>query len=531
MNLRLLPLVAAALATPALCQTESLYRIDRPTTILHGWGNTLEAMPDLDGDGVAELVIGVFGHGGGEIATLHSGATGALLYTLTTPFEALFFGVGFAAISDISGDGIPEIATIGTESGAWNSFEGLLRIYSGADGALLDDFQVPAGVPLNGFADITAVADADGDGIEDVLCSSSLGSFASTWTLLSTQTGQVLYHASAAGQSANYFSGLALLSDMDGDGVNDFAAPVNSDGVKGFEVRSSATGALLNSFASQGAAFLTGNLEPFRSIADLDGDGLRDFATGGVFTPIVELTSSADGGSLGRFDCANGVDPCVGSRLIEVADFSGDGHPDLIALESNVFGQNGMSIFGLDPVTQEAVFEQLLPPLAGGYSSASRIASIDGVDPQGFATFAVFEDSFDQVAVRRVLPPIGTSGCTSTPNSTGEPARIAARGSASLVDAALSLELADAPAGQSAYFLHGNQEVQLPLGGGFLCVSGGVGRLAAGQTNAAGLATLQVNLGALGASPGSSLTFQAIFRDAGAGGLQTSDSVTVIVLP
>ena len=250
-----------------------------------------------------------------------------------------------------------------------------------------------------------------------------------------------------------------------------------------------------------------------------------------MFTSIVELTSSADGGSLGRFDCTNGVDPCVGSRLIEVADFSGDGHPDLIGLESNVFGQNGMSIFGLDPITQETVFEQLLPPLAGGYSSASRIAPIDGVDPQGFSTFAVFEDSFDQVVVRRILPPVGTVGCASTPNSTGEPATIVARGSASLTDASLSLELANAPAGESAYFLHGNQSVQLPLGSGFLCVSGGVGRLAAGQTNAAGLATLQVDLGALGATPASNLTFQAIFRDSGAGGLQTSDSVTISVLP
>lgn len=531
MNLRLLSLAAAALATPALCQTESLYRIDRPSTILHGWGNTLEAMPDLDGDGVPELLVGVFGHGGGEIATLHSGATGAHLFTLTAPFEALFYGFGFAAIGDTSGDGVPELVAIGTQSGAWNSFEGRLRIHSGADGALLNDFVVPAGVPLSGFADATAVADVDGDGVEDVLCKTSQSSHGSTWTLFSTQTGLPLYHADASGEVAYFLSGLDLVSDVDGDGAADFAAPARSDGANVLEVRSSATGALLQSFATKGASFLTANLEPFLSVADLDGDGLRDLATGGVFTAYVEVVSSADGQALARFDCTNGVDPCVGSRLVEVADFSGDGHPDLLALETNVFGNDGLSLFGLDPVTGATVFEQFLAPLGGGYSSASRVTRIDGADPQGFATFALFEDSFDQVVVRRVLPPVGQSGCASTPNSTGEPATITARGSASLTDASLSLELANAPAGESAYFLHGPQAVQLPLGSGFLCVAGGVGRLPAGQTNAAGLATLQVDLAALGVPAASSVTFQAIFRDADVGGLQTSDSVTVTAQP
>src|SRR5436190_7211793 len=142
------PLLLALLAAPAAAQTDILYSIPKPPTAHSDWGTSLVALPDLDADGVGELGVGTRTHGGGLVAWVHSGASGAELYDLTTPGALLFFGQRIIPVDDRNGDGVPDLVLIGHHSGAGGSPDGRFHLHSGADGAFLESLSPPAGIIL-----------------------------------------------------------------------------------------------------------------------------------------------------------------------------------------------------------------------------------------------------------------------------------------------------------------------------------------------------------------------------------------------
>lgn len=404
---------SAASITPAFSQTDTLLRFDHRGPIDHGWGHKLVAIGDLDGDGTDELAVGTHRHGGGEAGTVHSGRTGVRLYTLTAPIVPMFFGDTIIPISDETGDGLPELAVIGSHSGDANSPDGMILVFSGADGSLLRQLLVAPGVTVFSHMQRNDLSpgDIDGDGHDDLLCRTTLVPAGGQigLTLLSSLTGQPIYSVAPLLPASFIGTQIAVLSDHDGDGRDDFGLLVREGSTAWLEIRSSLTGALISQLADPGAFLaVTGNGEPLLGIADLDGDGLRDLAVGGVFDGQVALISTGTGALLRRWDCSSALAPCFGSRLIEVEDMNGDGHPDLVALESNVFGSEGVRIFGLDPTRKGMLFSELIPGLSGGYSNADRFAPLPGGDRTGFPTFALFEGLTGQVAVRRYVPRFST---------------------------------------------------------------------------------------------------------------------------
>lgn len=523
----------ALFAAPVFGHSELLYHIDRPASISSGWGHSLALVGDLDGDGTSELAVGVFVHGGGQVATVHSGATGQHLYTLQAPVEPLFYGAGISAVRDENADGVPEIVVLGSRSGAANSPDGSILVYSGSDGSLLRLVRPTAGLRFQTHAQSNelAVLDLDGDGSDEVFArtTTALGGF--KLSLMSTTTGQALFTAAPHGTGNFLGNLLARFGDHDGDGVDDLALPVREGSAARVEIHSGATGAWIADIEPRGARVLTGNNEPFLAVEDMDGDGFPDLALGAVFDGFVGVYSSEDGGQFKAWDCDSHPVACFGSRLIELGDVNGDGHADLLAMESNVFGSRGARLFGLDSLTGEVLFEELDAGLGGGYSIADRILSTPDLDADGFPSFAIFQDLFSRVSVRRVVPEIGTRGCASPANSSGSPAALHAIGSASVAQGDLLLELDDAPALQPAFFAFGSQLTAQPFGGGTLCIGGIVGRFPAVHLNAAGHAARAVDFAALGGEIGSTWTFQAVFRDPAGDGFSTSDALRIELLP
>ncbi|MCA8981305.1 MAG: VCBS repeat-containing protein [Planctomycetes bacterium] len=521
------------IAAPAFGRSDVLYHIDRPAGVLSGWGHSLVMLDDVDDDGVDDLAVGIFVHGGGNVATVHSGATGAHLYTLVAPVEPLFYGAGITSVRDENGDGVSDVVVVGSHSGDPNSPDGSIIVYSGADGAQLRLVRPTAGLFFQSHAQENqpAVADLDGDGHDEVFVRTTGGLGGYQLSLMSTTTGQALFTVTPAG--LGNFTGplLARLDDHDGDGVDDLAVPVRNGFDARVEIRSGATGAWITDIEPRGAHHLTGNGEPFFAVDDVDGDGMRDIALGAVFDGFVGVYSSADGSKLERWDCSAQPIACFGSRLIEIDDISGDGHSDLIAMESNAFGSGGVRLFGLDPMTGKLLFEEHNAALAGGYSNADRIIDAPGLDPQGFPSFALFEDLTGRVAVRRILPEVGARTCPSNPNSSGEAAVLHALGSASVSTDELSFELEHAPALQPAFFAFGSQLTSQPFGGGTLCIGGIVGRFPAVHMDASGGAALSVDLASFNGEIGSTWTFQAVFRDPAGDGFSTSDALRIELLP
>ncbi|HKB15619.1 MAG TPA: integrin alpha, partial [Planctomycetota bacterium] len=77
-------------------------------------GRSVGGGRDLDGDGAEDFLLGVPGGGGAPAVApgqvrIHSGATGARLFTLSGTAPAEFFGWVASPMADATGDGVPDV--------------------------------------------------------------------------------------------------------------------------------------------------------------------------------------------------------------------------------------------------------------------------------------------------------------------------------------------------------------------------------------------------------------------------------------
>ena len=101
-----------------------------------GYGYAVERLGDLDQDGIADYVVGAYKKGG--FADVRSGRTGEQIFML---HEAGCFGMGLIGLDDLNGDGIPEFAVGSPREVLDCPSCGVVRVYSGADAAVLQVFE------------------------------------------------------------------------------------------------------------------------------------------------------------------------------------------------------------------------------------------------------------------------------------------------------------------------------------------------------------------------------------------------------
>jgi hypothetical protein len=131
-----------------------------------------------------------------------------------------------------------------------------------------------------------------------------------------------------------------------------------------------------------------------------------------------------------------------------------------------------------------------------------------------------------------IYEPIGLNYCLASANSTGFAGSISALGSRSLSASDLLLSVVGVP-DQPFLFFHGGSQNQLPMGNGYLCVTGGLTRILPVGFGSGGLATAIVNLPTVGIVAPGVRNFQCWFRDpaAGGSGFNTSDAISVNFTP
>src|SRR5262245_41139190 len=302
----------------------------------------IASMPDLDGDSVPELLLGFGLHVDGGamkgMAQILSGATGSEILHVLGDDDGDFLGLGVGALSDVDGDGVPDFFA-GAACYA-NGKNGYVRAYSGAtaailwqrDGAAVDDeFGIGA----------AAMGDLDGDGLPDLAAGSRLHGSASGYVrLLSGATGATLRSISPPKGASLFFGGtLADAGDVDGDGIDDLLVQDIQFSTGLFQtfgavfLESGATGAEIRRHLGSSAEVVMFGVA---GLGDVNGDGRADYAFASQilspdpfsFFQQVRLFSGSSGRSLHRLQALE-TDTLYGSGLAGGADLDGDGRPDL----------------------------------------------------------------------------------------------------------------------------------------------------------------------------------------------------------
>jgi len=285
-------------------------------------GAALAALPDLDGDGLAEIVIGAPGDGSQAERTVRVArvSDGALLLRLVDKTPGSLFGAAVAGLADTNGDGLPDVA-VGAPGSAPGA--GHVRVYSGADGAVLLDLVGGGADPWDGFgAALAPLADRDGDGVPELLVGApSLSDTAPGSAFIrSGATGAVLASYVGAAPGDRFGAAVAEAGDVDGDGTPDVLIGAPHGGYA--QVRSGADGGVLLALPGSGEDFGAA----VAPAGDHNGDGRADLAVATPGLARVDVLSGANGALLTRFS----HEGAFGSALAAAGDWNADGVQDFL---------------------------------------------------------------------------------------------------------------------------------------------------------------------------------------------------------
>ncbi|MEM9799292.1 MAG: FG-GAP-like repeat-containing protein [Planctomycetota bacterium] len=458
---------------------------------------SVDGVGDLDGDGHGEFIVGFPER---ESAVVYSGADGSVRFTLQGRPGPAAFGGTVAGGGDADGDGVPDVI-VGTDRRGSVNRPGYVRVYSGATGDLLHNFEGRR--PTVGFGGAIADAgDCNGDGYADIV----IGSESDGTDFLFVPP----------------ITGFGPLRQVDRSGA--------------VYVYSGADGTLLHRLLGADEDERLGFT--VAGAGDVDGDGRDDVIAGTEFPEfprfgVATVFSGATGQVLHTF---LGQEAAEGVSVDGVGDLDLDGFDDLlVGSRLSNFGEPAVKVYS--GATGEVLFAAADIPGFDNYHSVSRAGDLNGDGVGDFLVGVTLELSFPGVIFTYVSKPgPGLAYCVSTPNSTGGAAAMVTTGSASLV--ANDLRLAARPVPNTlGRFIYGAAQAQTPIGGGFLCVGGQSAFLpptvAVGNTLSQPLDATMPPDPALTITAGSTWNFQAWFLDPNGGGAgrNLSDGLEVTFVP
>jgi hypothetical protein len=303
------------------------------------YGAALAGVGDADGDGLADLAIGApLAAGARGRIELRSAASGALLWSLLGAEDGEQLGAALAAVGDLDGDGVAELAVGATGASQGGFLAGAVRLLAGSSGVQLWRLE---GQPFEQLGSALAGgADVDGDGIPDLAIGSPFGDEAAF------NAGRVDLRRGSDGAWINSLLGQAsgelfgyevkLVTDASGDGRADVLAVAPSADGTGLD---SGVARLMAGLSSQQLLQLSGPAAASYAssaapIGDVDQDGHGDYALGVAAggsseAGLVRCFSGHSGSLLLEFSGAEAWD-WFGAKLLPLSDVSGDGSPELL---------------------------------------------------------------------------------------------------------------------------------------------------------------------------------------------------------
>ncbi|MBX3275817.1 MAG: FG-GAP repeat protein [Sandaracinaceae bacterium] len=317
---------------------------------LHPTGDLVQGtVSDVDGDGIADLVVGapLRDRGRGSVL-LHPGAIGGFAERreIEPPhgFDVGSFGRAVSSAGDVNGDGFGDMVV-----GAPNPFgdqDGAAFIYLGGEAGPARESVVhlrgPFGSRGQFGAAVASAGDVDGDGYGDLLVGA--------WASRSGDGAVYIYRGGTpplvdrpqeiigpSGQASAFGRSVAPLGDVDGDGYDDVA--IGADGGDGrvYVYRGGPSGLNVEPWQTLQPTAITGSESGFGAalaVGDFDGDGLVDLAVG---APREQASAGAvyvfRGQRIGFVDEAlrfGSLDGGGAGESLRAGDLNADGRADLI---------------------------------------------------------------------------------------------------------------------------------------------------------------------------------------------------------
>jgi len=357
-------------------------------------GYALAGAGDIDGDGLADLIIGAPDSDAGPDdggaaylvtgASLRDGVTGDLgdRPALLGPGAESYAGSAVASLGDVDGDGLGDVIIGAPGAGAAFLLRGSVAL-SEDDLDLSADAERLVGVGGDGAGNSVAGAgDVDGDGLDDVLVGAYWdddgGHKAGRTYLVSgaslgpSKVALADADASWSGEGASNWSGYALdgVGDVDGDGLDDvlIGAPYNDDA--GFRAGKSylVLGSSVSGWGelSQADHVFRGEADEDNSGAavagagDIDGDGRADLlisaedndagkvSAGRTYLVLAGDLEAADSLRGAWAITGEGENLSSGSDVAGVGDLDGDGLGEILvgAVGSDNYRGGAYLLFG-----------------------------------------------------------------------------------------------------------------------------------------------------------------------------------------
>ena len=285
---------------------------------------------------------------------------------------------------DFNGDGIADFVTIAGDPTSPGSFS-FSVVLSNGDGT----FQAPVLTPISSGPDPFAVADVDGDGIDDVIFVHQAGTNGSANSTFDVMLGN---GDGSFTQGNNYVITSGLLSggsavDFDGDGKVDLVAVDSGNPANVWIVSGNGDG----TFSTTPTSISLGGSAGYQvELADLNGDGLLDVTGNDNSTgqQMVYLATSLTAfATVAEYSTSDGVQDAYSTT---VADLNGDGKPEILNANST---DNTITIYlnNGDGTYQAGVY----------YNAATNptTSSFAYVDPVAVAVGDVNGDGFPDVMV------------------------------------------------------------------------------------------------------------------------------------
>lgn len=335
--------------------------ISPPNGLTDSFPLAIAPLPDATGDGVVDLLATDTG-----VVHLFSGANRHLVRSFNNPStdSQNSFGASIAGIGDVNGDGFGDVL-IGAPDTSHAAKRGNAYLFSGATGQLLQTYQSAdnTGATFHSFgATIAPISDLDGDGRPDVLISSAMDRYNSDLAnyqgaiyAFSSDTGLQLLKilqdpADVAATTGAFGWALDTMPDWNGDGkpeiiIGDPTDIADGHGVIGgiVYIVSARSGAPMLKIISDRAVVMNewGFGSSVAYLGESYVDGSREIAVGAPREPaignakgsvhLLHLVTTDSGTSITRsvLRSPETYSSEFGSGLAHVPDADGDGIADL----------------------------------------------------------------------------------------------------------------------------------------------------------------------------------------------------------